>query len=71
LPITSENGYINNCLFICGSIVLGSKMFENFNESLVTKKILGKDYFLNEELLNLFLLKQILPSKQTEKNNIY
>jgi hypothetical protein len=64
--MTSENGCMNNCLSLCGSIVLGSKVFENFNECLVTNKILGKDYFLNEELLNLFLLKQILPSKQTE-----
>lgn len=67
--MTSENGCMNNCLSICGCIVLGSKVFENFNECWVTNKIPDKDYFLNKELLNLSLLKQILPSKQTEKEN--
>jgi hypothetical protein len=68
--MTSEKRCMNNCLSIRGCIVSGSKMFENFNECLVTIKLLDNDPFLNKELLNLFVLKQILPSKQTEKEKL-
>jgi hypothetical protein len=68
--MTSEKQCMNNILSICGCIASGSKMFENFNEYLVTIELLDNYPFLNKELLNLFLLKKILPSKQTEKEKL-